>query len=351
MTGQAAASAAEAGQATASAAEAGQAAASAAAAGQAAGPAVLPGRLRAAIASGRFVVTAEIGPPRAASPDPVARKASLLRGWVDAANVTDNQGAKVRLSSLAGSVLAHSAGVEPVMQLTCRDRNRLALQSELLAAGALGIPNVLLLTGDYPRFGDHPEAKPVFDLDGVQLTWVARTMRDDGVLMSGLPIAARPSWLIGTVENPFAPPASFRARRLAKKVAAGAEFVQTQFVFDLGGFARWMADVRGLGIAERCCVIAGVGPIRSLRMLEFLRGGVPGITVPDQVERRLRGVPGDRVEAEGIGLCVETITQLAEIPGVRGVHLMAFGFERGIPDILERAGLSPAARTAGGHAG
>ena len=296
--------------------------------------------LRAAIASGRFVVTAEIGPPRDANPEAITRKAGYLRGWVDAANVTDCQGAKVKLSSLAGSLLAMRAGVEPVMQLTCRDRNRIALQSDLLGAAAVGIPNVLLLTGDHPRFGDHPEAKPVFDLDGVQLTWTARTLRD-GALMSGQRLEHAPGWLIGTVENPFAPPVSFRARRLAKKVAAGAEFVQTQYVFDVDRFAGWMTELRDLGVTERCAVIAGIGPVRSLRVLEVLRSEVPGIYVPEDVVRRLHGVPSDRVADEGIRLCAETIQQVAEIPGVRGVHVMAFGFERGVPDILERAGIGP----------
>jgi methylenetetrahydrofolate reductase (NADPH) len=298
------------------------------------------------LASGRFAVTAEIGPPRGADPGAVERTAALLRGWVDAANVTDNQGAHVRLSSLGGSVLAMRAGVEPVMQLTCRDRNRIGLQSDLLTAGALDVPNVLLLTGDHPRFGDHPDAKPVFDLDGVQLTWLARTLRDDGVLMSGQPLSVRPNWLIGTVENPFAPPIEFRARRLAKKVAAGAEFVQTQYVFDVEVFERWITRLRELGVIERCAVLAGVGPIRSLRVLEYLRTGVPGIHIPEHVERRLRGVPTDRVADEGIALCIETIQRLRDMPGVAGVHLMAFGYERGVPDILRRAGVGPAVQLA-----
>jgi len=297
------------------------------------------GGLRAAFAAGRFAVTAEIGPPRGADAEAVTRKAELLRGWVDAANITDNQGANARMSSLAGSLIAQRAGVEPVMQLTCRDRNRLALQSDLLAAGALGIPNVLLLTGDHPRFGDHPEAKPVFDLDGVQLVWTARTLRDDGVLISGKAVSPRPSWLIGTVENPFAPPLGFRARRLAKKVAAGAEFVQTQYVFDIDVFERWMAGLRDLGVTEHCKIIAGVGPIRSLRALEFMRTSVPGVHVPDLVDRRLRGVPADRVAEEGIQLCVETVQRLTTIPDVAGVHLMALGYEHGVPDILRRAGV------------
>jgi methylenetetrahydrofolate reductase (NADPH) len=301
------------------------------------------GGLRAALASDRVVVTAEIGPPRDADPDAIARKAAALRGWVDAANVTDNQGANVRMSSLAGSVLVQRAGVDPVMQLTCRDRNRIALQSDLIGAAALGIRNVLLLTGDHPTLGDHPDAKPVFDLDGVQLVWTARTLRDDKALLSGKPLATPPSWLIGTVENPFAPPAALRARRLAKKVAAGAEFVQTQYVFDVDAFADWVAHLREEGVTERCAVIAGVGPIRSLRMLSFLTGQVPGVHVPATLERRLRGVPEHRVEDEGLDACVETIQALVAIPGVRGVHLMVFGHDDEVPDIVRRAGIEPPA--------
>lgn len=300
-----------------------------------------PGRggLRAALDARRFVVTAEIGPPRGADPAAVAAKAELLRGWVDAANVTDNQGAHVRLTSLAGSLLAARSGVEPVMQLTCRDRNRIALQSELIAAGALGVPNVLLLTGDHPVYGDHPDAKAVFDLDSVQLVWTARTLRDEGRLLSGRTVDPRPDWLIGAVENPFAPPLRFRAARLGKKVAAGAEFVQTQFVFDHPIFDAWMGEVRDLGLAQRCAVIAGVGPIRSLRAAEFLRTKVPGVHVPDEVVRRLRGVVPERVAAEGTRICVETVMRLRETRGVAGVHVMAFGHERGVPEILEEAGL------------
>jgi methylenetetrahydrofolate reductase (NADPH) len=297
--------------------------------------------LSAALAEGRFAVTAELGPPRGADVRGLERKAEYLRDWVDAVNVTDNQGARVRMSSLGAAVLAMRAGLSPVMQLTCRDRNRMALQSDLLAAGALGIPHVLLLTGDHPRAGDHPEAKPVFDLDGVQLTWLARSLRDEGVLMSGAELSVAPSWMIGTVENPFAPPLLMRADRLAKKVAAGAEFAQTQYVFDVEVFAQWISRLRDMGVTDRCAVLAGVGPIRSLRMLEFLRRDVPGVNVPDQLERRLRAVQQDRVRDEGMRVCAETIQQLTEIPGVAGVHLMAFGFEHGVPEILERAGIQP----------
>ena len=307
--------------------------------------------LRSSLESGRTTVTAEVGPPRGADPDAVRRKVEPLRGWVDAVNITDGQGAHARLSNWAGSLLALAAGVEPVMQVTCRDRNRIALQSDLLSAAALGIANVVLMTGDHPRFGDHPGAKPVFDLDSVQLLWTARTMRDEGRLLSGRTLDPPPSWLIGAVENPFAPPAGFRAARLGKKVAAGAEFVQTQFVFDVPAFARWMADVRDLGLDRRCKILAGVGPVRSLRALEYMRDKVPGLWIPDEVGRRLRGVPAGRVADEGLTMCAEIIQQVLRIPGVSGVHVMAPGFEPGIPEVLSRAGLGRAAAGAGAGTG
>ena len=311
-----------------------------------------PPSLRSSLQSAQATVTAEVGPPRGADPEAVRRKVEPLRGWVDAVNITDGQGAHARLSNWAGSLLALAAGVEPVMQVTCRDRNRIALQSDLLSAGALGIPNVVLMTGDHPRFGDHPDAKPVFDLDSVQLVWTARTMRDEGRLLSGRTLDPPPHWLIGAVENPFAPPARFRAARLGKKVAAGAEFAQTQFVFDVPAFARWMADVRDLGLDRRCKILAGVGPVRSLRALEYMQGSVPGLWIPDEIGRRLRGVPADRVADEGLTMCAEIIQQVLEIPGVSGVHVMAPGFSRGITEVLARAGLArPVGAGAGsGHA-
>ena len=308
--------------------------------------------LRARLGSGSFTVTAEIGPPRGADPGALLRKAEQLRGWVDAVNITDNAGANVRMASWAGSLLAAQAGIEPVMQVTCRDRNRLALQSDLLAAWAMGIPNVLLMTGDHPRFGDHPGAEPVFDLDSVQLLWAARTMREEGRLMSGRALTGSPGWLIGAVENPFAPPTGFRAARLAKKAAAGAEFVQTQFVFDVAAFGRWMTEVRDLGVDQTCRILAGVGAVRSLRALDHMRTGVPGVYIPDEVDRRLRAVPDGQVADEAARICAEIIQQVREIPGVSGVHVMAPGYEHGIPGILERAGLAQRAapaRTLGGQ--
>jgi methylenetetrahydrofolate reductase (NADPH) len=299
-----------------------------------------PTGLRSVLAAGRFAVTAELGPPRGADAGPIRRKAALLRGWVDAVNITDNSSANVRLASWAGSLAALAAGVEPIMQLTCRDRNRIALQSDLLGAAAMGIPNVLLMTGDHPRFGDHAAAKPVFDLDSIALLRAARAMRDERKLMSGRTVEPAPGWLLGAVENP-AVPADASVARLAEKVAAGAQFVQTQFVFDVPEFSAWLARVRDLGLHEQCHILAGVGPISSLRALSHLQGGVPGVHVSADVDRRLRGVPEGQIADEGARLAAETIAQLREIPGVAGVHVMAIGHEGSIPGILRQAGLTP----------
>ena len=295
--------------------------------------------LRDRLTSGSFAVTAEISPPRGASMDPITATAALLRDWVDAVNVTDNQGSNVRLASWAGSLAVLQAGLEPVMQMTCRDRNRIALQSDLLGASALGIRNVLVMTGDHPKFGDHPEAKPVFDLDSVQLLWTLRHMRDQGAVLSGRALKPPPDCFLGAVENPFAPPAGFRAERLGKKIDAGAQFVQTQFVFDVAVFARWMEQVRELGLHQKCYILAGVGAVRSRNALDFMRDKVPGVNVPDEVYRRLRAVPADQTAAEGARLAAETIQQLRAIDGVAGVHLLVAGNEQAVPGILDEAGV------------
>jgi methylenetetrahydrofolate reductase (NADPH) len=224
------------------------------------------------------------------------------------------------------------------MQMTCRDRNRIALQSDLLGASALGIRNILVMTGDHPRSGDHPEAKPVFDLDSFQLLSAFRTLRDEHTMMSGRRVDPAPDCFLGAVENPFAQSAASPADRLASKVAAGAQFVQTQFVFDLAAFGRWMAQVRDLGLDERCYILAGVGAIRSRRALDFIRDKIPGVDVPDDVYRRLSAVPADQTAAEGARLAAETIAQVAQIAGVAGVHLMVAGNEQAIPAILDGAG-------------
>jgi len=296
-----------------------------------------PGRLAEALRTGRFAVTAEVAPPRGADVTRLRETARLLRGWVDAANVTDNQGARVRMSSLAGSAVLLAEGLDPVMQMTCRDRNRIALQSDLLAAGGLGVPNVMLMTGDRPERGDHPDAPGVFDLDSDSLTAAARALRDDGTLLSGQTVDPAPRYLIGAVD-----PGAGEPERLARKVALGTEFVQTQFVFDVAAFAGWLARVRDLGLTQRCGVLAGVGPIRSLRALDVM-AGLPGVAVPPALERRLRGVPAHRVAEEGMAACAETVAALRELPGLAGVHVMAVAYERGVPEILTAAGLGRAA--------
>jgi methylenetetrahydrofolate reductase (NADPH) len=306
------------------------------------GAGAVPGRFRASLERGVFTVTAEVGPPRGADAGAVARKVAHLREWTAAVNITDNQGAAVRLSSWAGSLAAMSAGVEPIMQVTCRDRNRIALQSDLLGASAMGIPNILVMTGDHPKFGDHADAKPVFDLDSIQLLETARTMRDEGTLLSGRELKPPPGWFIGSVENPAASPADLRAGRLGKKVAAGAQFVQTQYVFDVAAFEQWMARVRDLGLHERCYILAGVGPVSSLRTLSHFEAHVPGVQVPAELSRRLRGVPADRVADEAMTACAETISEIRQIPGVAGVHVMAVANEHRVPVILQRAGIPKA---------
>ena len=294
------------------------------------------------LAAGKFTVTAELSPVRGASAAPMTARAEPLRGWVDAVNLTDNQGSHVRMASWAAAVAAKAAGLEPIMQMTCRDRNRIALQSDLLGAVSVGISNFLFMSGDHPKFGDHPGAKPVFDLDSTQLTWTARTMRDEGRLLSGAGVKPAPEHVfLGAVENPFAPPTEFRAERAGKKIAAGAQFIQTQYVFDVPVFAAWLRRLGDLGFLGRCGILAGIGVIRSVRMLEFLSSGrVPGVVLPEPVKKRLGGVPAGQVGAEGARLAAELIAELRELPGVAGVHLLTAGYERQTPALLRMAGVT-----------
>ena len=300
--------------------------------------ALADGGLKAALTEQRFAITTEITTPDSADPNTLAHKVQLLRGWVDAVNLTDVDGPQARISSLGAAALAQRAGVSPVMQLACRDRNRVALQSDLLAAGALNIPHVLLVTGECPPGSAHREAKPVFDIDSVELIALARQLRDDGVPLAADASPVSPRWMIGTVEDRFALPLSLRTERFAKKIAAGAEFAQSQCVFDIDVFAQWIMHLRDLGVTQRCAVLAAVAPIRSLRMLDYLRNELNGVNVPLKVEQRLRSVPSDQTAGEGMRLCADMIQQLAEIPGVAGVHIKTFGFEHDVPELLERAG-------------
>ncbi len=297
-------------------------------------------RLERVLAAGKFAVTSELGPPQNADPEPVRKKAQAYLGKVDAVNITDNQTAVVRLSSIASASLALSCGVEPIVQMVCRDRNRIAMQSDILGAAALGVKNILLLTGDHQKFGNHPQTKGVFDLDSVQLIAMVKAMRDEKKFLSGDPIKDHePQLFIGAVENPFADPFEFRVARLAKKVEAGADFLQTQCVFDLVRFEAWMKDVVKEGLHKRIHILAGLTPVRSPKALHYMKNEVAGMSVPDELIRRMEAAKD--AKEEGVAICVELIRKVKQMEGVAGIHLMPIGWESIAPVILERAGLLP----------
>ncbi len=289
----------------------------------------------------QFAVTGELGPPQSADREVIRRKARLLKGYVDACNVTDGQTAVVRMASWAACLIAGEEGLDPIAQMTCRDRNRIALQMDILGIAALGINNVLCLTGDHQKFGNHPTAKGVYDLDSIQLVQVVKGMRDEKKLQCGEVMAVEPHLFIGAAENPFADPVQFRAARLAKKVATGADFIQTQIVYNVERFAEWMKMVRDRGLHERVKILAGVAPIKSVGAARYMKTKVPGMDVPDSVIARLQGVPKEQVPKEGIRLCVDIINQVREIDGVAGVHVMAIEWEEVVPEVLEAARLLP----------
>ncbi len=295
--------------------------------------------LEKVLESGAFAVTAEAGPPRGTVAAVVQKKAELLKGCCDAVNVTDNQTAIVRLSSLAGCVLLKGKGVEPVMQIVCRDRNRIAIQSDVLGAIALGIGNFLCLSGDHQKFGNHPGAKGVFDIDSIQLIQTLKKIRDERKFLSGDAISGEAPLFIGAAANPFADPARFRVARLAKKVQAGADFIQTQAIYDATKFSNWMKEVRRRGLDKEVHILAGIIPPKSVGMARYLRDYVPGIYVPDEIITRLENA--DDVKEEGLKIALETIERLAEIEGVHGIHIMAVGWENIVPQIVARAGLLP----------
>lgn len=298
-------------------------------------------RLERVLRSGRFAVTAELDAPDSADPEDVYRNALVLAEVCDAINATDGAGANCHMSSIGCCALLTRAGYEPVLQVACRDRNRIAIQGDLLGAAAMGVRNVLCLTGDDVSNGDQPEAKRVFDLDSIQLLRVARTMRDNGVLLSGRKLSTPPQLFLGCVENPFVPPYELRALRLAKKVAAGAQFVQTQYCFDVPRLQAFMQRVRDLGLHERVFILIGVGPLRSAKAAEYMRTRVPGVVIPDELVRRLMGVPRQQQAEEGVRICVEIIQQVREIGGVAGVHIMAYRQEEMVAEIVHRSGLFP----------
>jgi methylenetetrahydrofolate reductase (NADPH) len=309
--------------------------------------------LERVLASGQFAVTGELGPPRSMNLELINRKIEYLKGFVDAANLTDNQTGIVRLSSIATSILCHQAGLEPVMQMTCRDRNRLAIQSDLLGANIHGVKNLLCLSGDHQSFGDHPGAKNVHDIDSMQLIRMVSEMRDKNQFQNGVEIkGGGPKMFIGAAASPFSSPVEMRPLRLAKKVLAGADFIQTQMIFDMDKFKTYMRRVVDMGLHEKVSILAGVGPLKSAPMARFLHEKIPGIEVPphfiERMENAVKDIDKEDKEArkdagraEGIKICIEQIQQAKEIEGVAGVHIMAIEWEAAIEGIVKGAGLLP----------
>jgi methylenetetrahydrofolate reductase (NADPH) len=298
-------------------------------------------KLERILAAGHLAVTSECGPPRGSDPEVITKKGELLKDHVDAVNVTDNQTSVTRLSSLAACIHLKLMGVEPVLQMVTRDRNRIALQSDILGAASFDINNILCLSGDHQVFGDCPDGQNVFDLDSMQLLQTVRHMRDNGKFLSGDDIKRPPKMFVGAAANPFAEPFKIRVPRLAKKIAAGAEFIQTQCIYNLDRFEEWMRGVRDRGLHEKVYILAGITPMKSLGMARYMKNNVPGMDIPDEIISRLAGVPKEKQAEEGIGICLETIARLREINGVSGFHIMAIEWEEKVPEIVERAGLFP----------
>ncbi len=311
-------------------------------------------------ASGAFAVTGELGPPKGADPEVIREKAKLLKGFVDAVNITDNQTAVVRMSSIAAAALSHQAGVEPIVQMTCRDRNRLAIEADLLGAWALGLRNLLCLSGDHQTFGNHKDSKNVWDIDSIQLVKMMEDMRSKGIFINGEELEGEPpDFFLGAVENPFADPLHYRPFRVAKKVRAGAKFLQTQCIYNMDKFKDFMSKLGDMGVLDDIHIMAGLSPLKGPGMAKYMRDMVPGMDVPDEVVERMTGA-GQGIEdkaerskawrAEGIKYCIEQIQEVREIPGVRGVHVMAIEWEEAVKPIVEGAGLLPRPQAIGSAA-
>ncbi len=298
-------------------------------------------RLQQLLSKGEFAVTAECGPPRGANSEIVNKKGLVLKGYVDAVNVTDNQTAIVRMSSIAACAHLLKIGLEPVMQMVTRDRNRIALQSDILGAYSLGIQNILCLSGDHQIFGNHPDALNVFDIDSMNLIRMVRTMRREGKDMSGFELKDSPRMFIGAAANPFADPFEYRVIRLAKKIDAGADFIQTQCVFNMDRFKKWMAMAREEGLTEKVYILAGITPLKSEGMAGYMSKKVAGIDMPEELIKRMAGVPKKKAAEEGIKISLETIEELRAIDGIHGIHIMAIEWEEIVGEIVEAAGLMP----------
>ncbi len=298
--------------------------------------------LEKVFASGGFAVTGELGPPKGNDGEVVKKKAAMLKGFVDAVNITDNQTAVVRMSSIAAATIALQAGIEPIMQMVCRDRNRIAMQSDLLGATAFGLKNILCLSGDHQSFGNQPGAKNVYDIDSMQLISTVKRMRDEKKLLNSDDVLeGEVKMFIGAAENPFAEPFEYRAYRLKKKVEAGVDFIQTQCIYDMKIFREWMKVVCDLGLNEKCYIMAGVTPLKSAGMTKYMASKVPGIIIPQEIIDRMSAAPKDKAAEEGIKICCEQIQELREIKGVAGIHLMAIEWEHRSGEIIEKAGLLP----------
>jgi methylenetetrahydrofolate reductase (NADPH) len=296
-----------------------------------------PGRLERVLRAGQFAITSELAPPDSADPQEVYQRARLFDRYVDAINATDGSGANCHMSSLAVCALLTRVGYAPVMQISCRDRNRIAIQGDILGCAAMGVCNLLCLSGDGVQAGDHPQAAPVFDLDSISLLTTARTLRDEHRFLSGRKITFAPRVLLGAAENPFAPPVEWRAQRLAKKVQAGAQFIQTQYCYDVSVLRIFLQQVEDLGLLGKVFILVGVGPLRSAKAAEWMRTHVPGLHIPDEVIARMAGASD--AAREGRQVCIDIIQEIRCLPGVSGIHLMAYRQENSIPEIVDRSGV------------
>jgi methylenetetrahydrofolate reductase (NADPH) len=298
-------------------------------------------RLEKVLASGQLAVTSEVGPPRGCNVDVIKEKANMIKDYVDGINITDNQTAMVRMSSIAGGIAIKQMGLDPIIQMVSRDRNRLAMQADILGAYALGCNTMLCLSGDHPQFGDHPMAKPVYDIDSINMIKMVKDMRDEGKFQGGADITEPPKMFIGAAANPFADPFELRVMRLAKKVAAGVDFIQTQCIFNVAKFEEWMKQVVDRGLDEKVAILAGITPMKSLGMAKYMKSKVPGMDIPDAVIDRLAGVEKDKQAEEGIKMAIEQMQRLKECKGVKGFHIMAIEWEEKVPELVKGAGLDP----------
>ena len=300
-----------------------------------------PSKLEKILASGNMAVTSECGPPRGSDPEGIIRKAEMIKNHVDAINITDNQTSMTRLCSLAACIRLKLMGLEPVLQMVTRDRNRIAIQSDILGAASFDIHNMLCLSGDHQNFGDCAQGQNVHDIDSMQLIQTVRYMRDEGKFLGGDAIQRPPQMFVGAAANPFADPYEIRVPRLAKKVAAGAEFIQTQCIYNLDKFEDWLSKARDRGLTEQVYILAGFTPMKSAGMARYMKNRVPGMDVPEAIVKRLADTPKEKQAEEGIKICIESIQRLKEAKGLAGFHIMAIEWEEMVPEIVEQGGLYP----------